>query len=115
MVIFLSKAIYKAKKKHTCSVCGGQICNGEFYQQETGKTDGKFFCHNLHPACAAAEKSYAMANGYNFTMDQVHHSIKDEYCKACELYSAEDQTCQKGYSVGRCYKIIGKMNPTIKK
>ena len=106
---FYSEEKVKAKKEHTCEMCGGKIKPGDTYYRENGKWCGDFFSRALHVQCHLMEEDYCCEVDCEFSWDSIQDYIQDEYCCVCEHAACNDDVegwtaCP--YSVTDCPKIL---------
>lgn len=82
MLEIYSEVLRKARKEHTCHICGKMIEKGERYHHETGKWDGDFFNRNTCKVCALIRNDY------------LAETCTDEY----DVYSVQDHAAEIGCS-----------------
>ena len=101
MMEFWNERTPKARKEHTCALCGGKIIRGEKYARETGKWYGDFFTRALHLRCAAFEREYCPNVDNEFTWDDIDEYIREVHCPKCPHYD-EEEGCTVNESIYKC-------------
>lgn len=109
-----SYAFRRAKKPHSCDVCGFEIVPGSEYISVKSMQDGKFWYNKEHIHCDAILNAYTKKTcgeiewgEYNRVLEWIH----DEACSECGCSSA----CRReGKEIFNCTKVLRTvLSPTI--
>lgn len=105
----------RARKQHSCDVCGAAILPGSEYISFRSMQDGRFWYNKSHIHCDAILNAYIRENGMELgwnELDCVQDWIRDEVCSAC---SERSGGCM--YFMGRlycCERVIRQLvQPTV--
>lgn len=94
MLEFYTIAFPKAKKEHTCDLCGMIIRKGEKYRRCSGKYDGHMFDDKLHLSCQNIIDAYCNeSNDSEYDEWSIRDWLHDKYCYECKHGADGDDDC----------------------
>lgn len=84
MIKFYSSKHHKAKKEHTCSMCGKIIQPGEVYERSSGKYDGYFFDEKYCEDCEVIIDEYiSISCDCEIYDDDILDWLRENFCYGC--------------------------------
>lgn len=113
MVEFYRSQEYKAKKPHTCFICGGKIDVGDRYWYSAWKDEGEISTTHAHLKCQkivnefcdwADESEYDIDEVYDWWRDNKCTNCRHFYiddCEHCEFYEGDSEACNNSHN-GKC-------------
>jgi hypothetical protein len=85
----------KARKKHTCDLCGLTINPGERYHYFSGKYNGDFITTKTCMICNKIVNTYCDWAGENeWSEEEVEDWLWEQYCHDCEHSEWENDDCE---------------------
>ena len=107
MLEFYTISNPKAKKEHTCDLCGGRIGIGEKYVRNAGKYSGDMFDCKYHAGCYDIIQTYCLEVGADeYDEQSVCDWLREEICPEC---CTEEERKDCFDSEPRCTKVLSKI------
>jgi len=88
MADFFERRTVKAKKEHTCEMCGMPIKLGEEYVVAVGVWENEFFSTKYHIECDAVLEEFH--EGGEFDFEEIREKWVEKHCRFCKHYNEDD-------------------------
>lgn len=74
----------KARKEHTCDMCGLKILTGQIYERYSGKYDGDLFDWKYCLDCEKVINTFCMEVDNEYSEDEISEWLHERFCYDCK-------------------------------